>query len=360
MISQIEIIRRTFWTSTVVRRCVGDDFGGSPFIQLDCDEICTIRQDNYYCKDSSKALDLTTGERKMSYTVSSRLLGWFSGCCWPDSSSWDLKIYVDVMNKAAGEVNTSPVSLMLPVIRIQHGCGQGTINIPVDDADGEDTVKCRWALESNQECGEVCQRLSDDNLNSQCTLNVNSVEPGTYIVALQIEDFRHVDSSNIPYSSIPLQFAIEVYSSPQQCAELPHVFTSLSDGSQVTIKPNSMWTQTIVATSTNGFRISEIITASPAGLQMSNLTQIGNSLQWYINVSWTPDNTQIGPNIFCYAAVDNLRILRCSWSKNTGFSQGTGFSFEATVEVVPTPIYCSPKATSLYWGLAVLGARTHE
>ena len=109
----------------------------------------------------------------------------FSGCCWPDSSSWDLKIYVDVMNKAAGEVNTSPVSLMLPVIRIQHGCGQGTINIPgmcctnvhlwlstkeifiVDDADGEDTVKCRWALESNQECGEVCQRLSDDNLNSQ-------------------------------------------------------------------------------------------------------------------------------------------------------------------------------------------------
>ena len=78
MISQIEIIRRTFWTSTAVRRCVGDDFGGSPFIQLDCDEICTIRQDNYYCKDSSKALDFTTGERKMSYTVSSRLLGWYA------------------------------------------------------------------------------------------------------------------------------------------------------------------------------------------------------------------------------------------------------------------------------------------
>lgn len=37
----------------------------------------------------------------------------------------------------------------------------------VEDADGEDIVKCRWALDSNLECGEVCQRLSDDSLDRQ-------------------------------------------------------------------------------------------------------------------------------------------------------------------------------------------------
>ena len=54
----------------------------------------------------------------------------FSGCCWPDSSFWDLKIFVDAANKLPQAVNTSPVTLMLPLIQIQYGCGQGTIYIP--------------------------------------------------------------------------------------------------------------------------------------------------------------------------------------------------------------------------------------
>ena len=103
-----------------------------------------------------------------------------------------MKIFIDVANKLPETVNTSPVTLVLPVIRIQYGCGQGTVYIPgscvnlhvhlnwlrvhlgtcftetiliVEDADGEDIIKCRWAQESNQECGDVCRRLSENSLD---------------------------------------------------------------------------------------------------------------------------------------------------------------------------------------------------
>ena len=93
---------------------------------------------------------------------------------------WDLKIIVDATSKLPDAVNTSPVSLLFPLIRIQSGCGQGIIKIPgickctslkfhkpfltVVDADG-DIVKCRWALQSNQECGDACQELPDNSLD---------------------------------------------------------------------------------------------------------------------------------------------------------------------------------------------------
>eukprot|EP00731_Ephydatia_muelleri_P017114 Em0010g212a len=92
---------------------------------------------------------------------------------------------------------------------------------------------------------------------------------------------------------------------PQPCRELPSVLSGLSDRSVVFIEAKCKWTQAIIAKST-ALRISEIVTASPPGLSLSGLTQFDNSFLSYTYASWTPDSTQLGPHIFCYAAVDSL------------------------------------------------------
>ena len=52
--------------------------------------------------------------------------------------------------------------------------------------------------------------------------------------------------------------------------------------------------------------IVDIITASPPGLVKSDLAPTGYPSEWYINVTWTPDISQYGPNIFCFSAQDNM------------------------------------------------------
>ena len=52
--------------------------------------------------------------------------------------------------------------------------------------------------------------------------------------------------------------------------------------------------------------ITDIVTASPSGLTKSSLQSLG-SRQWYIDVTWSPSSTQVGPSIFCYSALDSIR-----------------------------------------------------
>lgn len=49
--------------------------------------------------------------------------------------------------------------------------------------------------------------------------------------------------------------------------------------------------------------ISEIVTASPPGLNKSNLLYIGYN-RWAVDVTWRPSSSQIQPSIFCYSALD--------------------------------------------------------
>ena len=50
---------------------------------------------------------------------------------------------------------------------------------------------------------------------------------------------------------------------------------------------------------------------SPIGLLRSALTTGANSRESYINVTWTPTASQLGPTIciFCYTATDNYRCV---------------------------------------------------
>ena len=54
-----------------------------------------------------------------------------------------------------GLINSSPVTTITPIVRLQSGCTR-TIRIPVQDAD-QDIVRCRWA--AGNECAGVCSKV---------------------------------------------------------------------------------------------------------------------------------------------------------------------------------------------------------
>ena len=54
------------------------------------------------------------------------------------------------------------------------------------------------------------------------------------------------------------------------------------------------------------FSIVAIDTVSPQGLSKSMLTDGPEQSQWHVNITWMPDESQFGPNIFCYTAKDSM------------------------------------------------------
>ncbi|KAL5518188.1 hypothetical protein EMCRGX_G003876 [Ephydatia muelleri] len=304
--SAIQIVRRTFWRASLVQSCVGDDETDSTtFTRVDCSDQCSQLNDNTRCTDSSTLLDWTTGERIISYTASS-FRAWYSSCCWPDGGGWELKVDVDkTKTNNNGTINTSPSALMFPIVRIQNNCNP-KFTIPVVDVD-QNLVICRWGQANKQECGDECMMLPSKTLNiNDCTLNLTGMPDGLYTIALQIED-TPTSNSVRSLSSVPLQFLLELYSSPYSCDQLPQIINNITNGSDISgLKSNTEWKYRITA-QTSGPTISEIVTMSPFGLTKSSLKQGASSSQWYIDVTWTPDLTQSGPNLFCFSAVDSAR-----------------------------------------------------
>ena len=133
-------------------------------------------------------------------------------------------------------------------------------------------------------------------------------EPGRYAVALQIEDFSSPESIS-PWSSIPLQFVVLIFVSNQSCSAQPEfVGSTPPDGSCIGIPLDTSWNASIIARIPNGSQaesIIDIVTASPVGMRQSTLANSSDTGEWYIDVTWTPSTLQIGPNIFCYSALDN-------------------------------------------------------
>ena len=91
----------------------------------------------------------------------------YSSCCWislnSGGSSWSLSTTVNLTRRAdTGQINSSPVSASIPIVRVQKGCSQ-VIRIPMEDPDG-DVVRCRWATGSN-ECSGICHAFKHADLD---------------------------------------------------------------------------------------------------------------------------------------------------------------------------------------------------
>jgi len=131
-------------------------------------------------------------------------------------------------NKIAGD-NASPVIKVPPSWRVIPGC-ISSLNLAPSDAEG-DTIKCRLALKSNpdygnvDECGDICHGNAYDwgslSVSEDCvvtydgTLDRNQAawvaagETGIVKpIAIMVEDF---DAGGVVKSSMPIQFLVTVW-----------------------------------------------------------------------------------------------------------------------------------------------------
>ncbi|KAK3599693.1 hypothetical protein CHS0354_037164 [Potamilus streckersoni] len=166
-------------------------------------------------------------------------------------SSWKLQAKAKVVKRVdTGRINSSPVTSISPIVRIQYGCNAiTTINLLVSDPDN-DVVRCRWSVGS-EECGGICSSFPGATMNEEnCTITYqanNNV--GYYGVTVQVEDFPSTGGI-VPYSSVPLQFLVEVYSTNQSCYSLPEfIAPTKTDRETVHITSGTTYFDKIVAIS---------------------------------------------------------------------------------------------------------------
>ena len=149
----------------------------------------------------------------------------------------------------------------------------------------------------------------------QCELQYEAFnQTGRYAVALQVEDFTS-PTDTTPLSSVPVQFVIAIVASNQLCSNQPELVDSTpQDGSCVVVPFSSSWSAVItvqIPSNSSATSITDIITASPLGLRRSELVQTitNNPKEWQTNITWSPSRSQFGPNIFCFAALDNTKYV---------------------------------------------------
>jgi hypothetical protein len=111
---------------------------------------------------------------------------------------------------------------------------------------------------------------------------------------------------------VPVQFVVRVQAnSSRPCTDQPQfIGTTPFDRACISVPFHTSWSATIIARvsdSATATSISEIVTTSPLGLRKSELVQSCSCYLggWQVNIAWTPLESQFGPNIFCFAAMDN-------------------------------------------------------
>ncbi len=281
---------------------------------LTCQSGCsgTITSMSFICTDFSVEENWSFGERRLEYNFSSLIPGvtvtvGFTGRDWiaPLSSDWNISTTFSLIRRNdTGRINSTPRAITAPVIRLQEGCNH-TIALAVSDPDG-DIVRCRWAVGS--ECGGICDQFPGAILDqSSCTITYEASQGARYWgVAVMIEDFAHEISE--PLSSVALQFLVLVITSPDPCFQKPtFIPPTIRQGVCVAIPPQTMFnTQLTALSGASSISIVEIQTTSPLGMRKGDLHHINGSNTYFVNITWTPDDTQQNQtHLFCYTAINS-------------------------------------------------------
>ncbi|XP_052078408.1 adhesion G protein-coupled receptor B3-like isoform X2 [Mytilus californianus] len=281
--------------------------------ELDCYRGCNsvlLADLSCYCTDFSEKDNWTFGQRTVNFSLpktSDDIYQFrYSGSAWIDiiggGSAWSLLSTVNISKRQdTGKINSPPTSSVPPFIQLKQGCFY-VLTIPVEDGDN-DIIGCRWASGSS-ECGGVCNNLINSELNKDaCVISYNTtVDQSLYAVALQIEDFATEQRDN-HLSSVPLQFVIDVtQNDSNESCELKPELANIN--SNVVIPVNTTYHQTIIAI---GAGISEINVLTSTEISKSRLLKYGTSNdRWYVNVTWTPTEMDIGNHSLCYTAFDSI------------------------------------------------------
>ncbi|XP_067017043.1 CUB and sushi domain-containing protein 3-like isoform X1 [Acropora muricata] len=279
----------------------------------------TIANTGFQCTDFSVDEDWTMGENNFTYTFSSVSKEWvvsYQGCCWISSlvkypdGSWLVSTTVNLTRRSdTGRINSSPVSKSPAIIRFKEGCPQ-SFRIPVEDPD-DDVVKCRWATysESFRQTDSFPHGVIDERA---CLLQYNGRNrtAGTYAVALTLEDFPEgtTDFSSITgFSAVGLQFLVIITARNGSCNDVP-LFTKStpSDGECTEVQFGSAYRAVIeVKLQDLSRHVTEIVTSSPVGMQLTPLRHDALLGIFYRNITWYPSQYQVGQQLFCFKAKDS-------------------------------------------------------
>ena len=112
---------------------------------------------------------------------------------------------------------------------------------------------------------------------------------------------------------MPVQFVVRVQAIPSSpCADQPRfIGPTPFDEACISVPFNTSWNATIVARvsdSAMATSIREIVTISPLGVRKSESELFRSDYYpggWQVNITWTPLESQFGPHIFCFAALDD-------------------------------------------------------
>ncbi|XP_074622497.1 CUB and sushi domain-containing protein 3-like isoform X4 [Acropora palmata] len=279
----------------------------------------TIANTGFQCTDFSVDEDWTMGENNFTYTFSSVSKEWivsYQGCCWISSlvkypdGNWLVSTTVNLTRRAdTGRINSSPVSKSPAIIRFEEGCPQ-SFRIPVEDPD-DDVVKCRWAIysESSRQTDSFPHGVIDERA---CLLQYNGRNrtAGTYAVALTLEDFPEgtTDFTSVTrFSAVGLQFLVIITTRSGSCNDVP-LFTKStpSDGECTEVQIGSAYRAVIeVKLQDLSRHVTEIVTSSPVGMQLTPLRQDALLGIFYRNITWYPSQYQVGQQLFCFKAKDS-------------------------------------------------------
>ncbi len=185
--------------------------------------------------------------------------------------------------------------------------------------------------------GGVCQSVTGSQLLSNCSLYFTpTVTQVYYAAAIMVEDFYSNATTTIPLSSTPVQFLIYIYNSPSGCSTLPTITGPYSDQACLDVNVNVPFSFTVTAEiGCPGTTIIDFMTVSPLGMiKASSITTVSSTV-YSVNLNWIPSSLQVGPHIFCIAAIATYNI------------QSQQVCLKFMVALVGSPTVCPPTTTKI-------------
>ncbi|CAF0922470.1 unnamed protein product [Didymodactylos carnosus] len=264
-----------------------------------------------YCTDYSTTLNLTVGQRMDMVNISANSYFTVAFISSNSNKNWNIACTIDLRVRPDGFINTPPVASMISPIAVPAGIRQ-YIPVPTLDADN-DYVQCRFSTKSPvDQCGDVCATAALPTgtiVYPNCTFAITGVTSGDlYSVAIQVEDFYN-SSTSTPFSSVPVQFLISVYSIPS-CALIPTLTSADLPDSCTAVQAGQPYSLQLFAKNNcgNGTTIKDIGTLSFPIVSKSALIMNATADTWYVTLTWTPTILEIGAQVLCAVAVDSKNV----------------------------------------------------
>lgn len=290
-----------------------------------CASGCNRTEDDesVICNEFDDQDDWSTGISVSRYYAERNMTKFkmnFTGCCWIGSlvyggNNWLLELDIDLRVRSdTMKPNTSPVTLVIPVIKFQSGCPD-YVDLLLYDADG-DHVSCKYYVDPS--CKEnVCNVYAYFKLTQQedkCRISYNAGGPyNTNVpISIMLEDYpkypsnlklgEETYSSNTSLSSTTVQFIISIFHDDIACDVKPRwIEPTFANGFKATAVVNKPFK--IFLRLKSEVEVVRVNAVGPLGVAKSDI--IRDEDTYDLELFWLPEEGQMGMNMLCVAAKDS-------------------------------------------------------